>query len=119
MLAGEGNASPVISDSSNSHGDSETGDHNNHDKNLSILVADMPSNSRAINLIINDFEGDSHKSPMPQLHINLICNCVPPRKLQDFFIYTTKHHISNFLTYQCLLSTHTTFLTDISNIYEP
>lgn len=109
MFTGEGNVSPVISYSSNSHGDSETGDNNNHDKNLSILVADMPSNLRAINLIINDFEGDSHKSPMPQLHINLIRNRVPLRKLQDFIIYITRHPISNFLTYQCLLSTHTAF----------
>jgi len=109
MFTGEGNVSHVISYSSNSHGDSETGDNNNHDKNLFILVAYMPSNLRAINLIINDFEGDSHKSPMPQLHINLICNRVPLRKLQDFIFYITRHPISNFLTYQCLLSTHTAF----------
>lgn len=79
----------------------------------------MPFNSRAINHIINDFEGDSHKSLMPQLYINLIRNHGPPRKLQDFVIYTIRHPISNFFTYQCLLYTHIAFLTITSNIYEP
>jgi hypothetical protein len=67
-----------------------------------------------------DFEGDSaNHSLFPQPRRNPICHCAPPTKLQDFVIYTARHLISNYLTYQHLSVKHTTFLTAISDVHEP
>jgi hypothetical protein len=139
VATNEGVVSLVNTHSEHSPADSQTDDNNNHDRHLSTTTIDMHSDLRVVIPIISDSEDDSANQspqphlqhppiipittdskevsesesvkPFPQPRRNPTHHRAPPTKLQDFVTYAARHPISNYFTYQHLLTEHTAFLS--------